>query len=58
MKIYVFIDSNNLYLSIKDCGWKLNFEKFYVYLKDKYKVEKVFIFIGYVAGNETLYTSF
>ncbi|MHB8280968.1 MAG: NYN domain-containing protein, partial [Candidatus Humimicrobiaceae bacterium] len=28
----------------------------YIYLKDKYKVSKVFLFIGYVAGNEGLYT--
>lgn len=57
MKIYVFIDSNNLYLSLKDCRWKLDFTKFYIYLKDKYKAEKMFLFIGYVPGNETLYTS-
>lgn len=56
-KIYAFIDSQNLNLAIKECGWKLDFTKFRVYLKDKYKVEKTFLFIGYVAGNETLYTS-
>lgn len=55
-KIYAFIDSNNLNLAIKDCGWDLDFARFYVYLKDKYKVEKAFLFIGYVPGNETLYT--
>jgi len=54
--IYAFIDSNNLHLAIKDCGWQLDFARFCVYLKDKYKVEKVFLFIGYVPGNEALYT--
>ena len=54
---YAFIDSQNLNLEIQDCGWKLDFDRFYVYLKDKYKATKAFIFIGYVAGNETLYTS-
>ncbi|MCK4249432.1 MAG: NYN domain-containing protein [Candidatus Omnitrophica bacterium] len=54
---YAFIDSQNLNLSIRDCGWKLNFAKFRIYLKDKYKVKKAFLFIGYVAGNEGLYTS-
>lgn len=53
---YAFIDSNNLNLAIKDCGWELDFARFYIYLKDKYKVKKVFLFIGYVTGNETLYT--
>ena len=55
-KVYAFIDSNNLYLAIKSCGWKLDFARFYIYLRDKYKVEKSFIFIGYLPGNESLYT--
>lgn len=54
--IYAFIDSQNLNLSIQDCGWKLDFKRFFIYLKDKYKVSKAFLFIGYVAGNESLYT--
>lgn len=49
---YAFIDSNNLNLAIKDCGWELDFARFYVYLKDKYKVAKAFLFIGYVPGLE------
>lgn len=53
---YAFIDSQNLNLSIKDCGWELDFARFYVYLRDKYKIKKAFLFIGYVAGNEPLYT--
>jgi uncharacterized LabA/DUF88 family protein len=55
-KVYAFIDSQNLNLAIKNCGWELDFARFYVYLKDKYKVLKSFLFIGYVAGNEALYT--
>ena len=54
---YAFIDSQNLNLAIRGCGWSLDFKRFFVYLKDKYKVKKVFLFIGYVAGNEALYTS-
>ena len=56
LKNYAFIDSQNLNLGIKGCGWDLDFAKFYIYLKDKYKVEKPFLFIGYVPGNEALYT--
>jgi len=54
-KIYAFIDSQNLNLAIRDCGWRLDFKKFYVYLKDKYKINKAFLFIGYVKENELLY---
>lgn len=53
---YAFIDSQNLYLGVKDQGWKLDYGRFRVYLKDKYQVEKAFLFIGYVPGNEALYT--
>jgi len=55
LRIHVFIDSNNLNLAIKDCGWELDFARFYIYLKDKYKANKAFLFIGYVPGNEALY---
>ncbi len=52
---YAFIDSQNLNLSIRESGWKLDFARFRVYLKEKYGVLKAFLFIGYVKGNEDLY---
>lgn len=55
--IYAFIDSQNLNLGIRDQGWRLDFSRFRTYLKDKYRVQKAFLFIGYVSGNEALYTS-
>ncbi len=55
-KNYAFIDSQNLNLSIKSQGWKLDFKKFRIYLKDRFSVEKAFLFIGYMKGNESLYT--
>ncbi|NMB48234.1 NYN domain-containing protein [Candidatus Kuenenbacteria bacterium] len=53
---YAFIDSQNLNLGIKSQGWVLDFARFRVFLKDKYKVEKAFLFIGYVPNNQFLYT--
>ncbi|MDP3143747.1 MAG: NYN domain-containing protein [Candidatus Omnitrophota bacterium] len=52
---YAFIDSNNLNLGILSQGWKLDFARFRIYLKDKYQVGKAFLFIGYVPGNQQLY---
>ncbi len=52
---YAFIDSQNLNLSIQSLGWKLDFARFRVYLKEKYKVDKAFIFIGYLQKNTGLY---
>lgn len=53
--VYAFIDSQNLNLGVQSQGWKLDFKKFRLYLKNKYRVEKAYIFIGLVPGNETLY---
>jgi uncharacterized LabA/DUF88 family protein len=52
---YAFIDSQNLNLSIRALGWKLDFTRFRVYLQEKYGVTKAFLFIGYVEGNNELY---
>jgi hypothetical protein len=54
---YAFIDSQNLNLGVRDQGWILSFQRFRVYLKEKYSIAKAFIFIGYLPGNESLYTS-
>lgn len=55
-KVFVFIDSQNLNLGIKDQGWNLDFARFYHYLKDKFKVDQVYLFIGLVPKNQSLYT--
>ncbi len=52
---YAFIDSQNLNLGVQRVGWKMDWKKFRQYLKDKYNVEKAFMFIGYVPENENLY---
>ncbi len=54
-KIYAFIDSQNLNLGVRSQGWSLDFARFRRFLKDKYRVEKAFLFIGFVFGNQTLY---
>ena len=55
-KVYAFIDSQNVNLGVRSLGWKLDFSKFRIYLKEKYRVEKAYIFIGQISGNEKLYT--
>jgi uncharacterized LabA/DUF88 family protein len=52
---YAFIDSQNLNLAIRDLGWSLDFKRFRVYLADKYKIKKAFVFIGYLPENQSLY---
>ncbi len=54
---YSFIDSQNVNLAIRDLGWRLDWRRFRVYLREKYGVEKAFLFIGYIEGNAELYTA-
>ena len=53
---YAFIDSQNLNLGVKSQGWILDFDRFRVFLRDKYQVSRAFLFIGYVNDNQILYT--
>ncbi len=56
-KVYAFIDSQNLNLGVRSEKWKLDYSKFRLYLKNKYGVDKAFMFIGLVQNNQRLYTS-
>lgn len=63
--VYAFIDSQNLNLGTsKDLirnskliykGWKLDFKKFRRYISDKFRVNKAFLFIGYLEEYKELY---
>jgi len=54
--IYAFIDSQNLNLGVKSRGWRLDFGKFRIFLRDKYHVTQAYLFIGYLPTNQPLYT--
>lgn len=55
---FAFIDGQNLYTELKKCGWKIDYKKLRIYLKEKYSVERAYIFVGYLKGNEGMYESF
>lgn len=52
---YAFIDSQNLNLGVRSQGWQIDWRKFRQYLRSKYGVIKAYLFIGQLAGNESLY---
>ena len=54
---HAFIDSQNVNLAIRGLGWKLDWKRFRVYLREKYAVTKAFLFIGYIEGNNDLYVA-
>lgn len=53
--IFAFVDAQNLNLGVRSQGWKLDWRKFRQYLRNKYGAVKAYLFIGQVAGNESLY---
>jgi uncharacterized LabA/DUF88 family protein len=53
---FAFIDGQNLNLGIQKLGWKLDFSRFRLYLKEKYAITTAYYFIGHVSGNEDLYS--
>jgi len=56
MNNYAFIDSQNLNLGVRSSGWKVDYQKFRLYLKNKFGVSQAFMFIGLVGNNQKLYT--
>jgi len=67
-KVYAFIDSQNINLGTQEDifdktgklirkGWKIDFAKFRNYLKTKFHINQVFLFIGYIPENQALYTN-
>ncbi len=55
-KVFAFIDSQNVYKGVQSSGWDLDWRKFRVYLRDKYQVERAFLFIGYMSQYQDLYS--
>ncbi len=57
MKNIAFVDWQNLHLWTSSENWKIDFRRFRIYLKDKFKVEEVYYFLGFLSEEEQdLYT--
>lgn len=52
---FAFIDGQNLYLAIDELGWKLDYKRFRIYLREKYGISKAYMFMGFVPANQELY---
>ncbi|KKQ55029.1 MAG: hypothetical protein US74_C0044G0002 [Parcubacteria group bacterium GW2011_GWA2_38_13] len=52
---FAFIDGANLHKGIKDLGWNLDYKRFRVWLREKYSIDRAYIFIGLVSKHKDLY---
>jgi uncharacterized LabA/DUF88 family protein len=55
MNNYAFIDSQNVNFTLRECGWRIDWRKFYIYLKEKHSVKCAYLFLGYLERNERFY---
>lgn len=56
-KSIVYIDGANLHKGINALGWKLDYCRFYSWLRQKYHATEVWLFIGLIPKHGDLYTS-
>lgn len=54
---YAFVDGTNLHLTMVNVGWILDYQRFRVYLREKYHVSEAYYFVGKIPGNEDLYSN-
>jgi len=55
MSNYAFIDAQNLHIAIRALGWKIDYIKFRIYLREHYHVEKAYMFMGYKSTEQRMY---
>lgn len=53
-----YIDAANLDKALRSLGWSLDYAKFRIWLKDKYQIEKAYVFIGLIDKYTNLYNYF
>jgi len=53
--IFAYLDGANLHKGVQELGWHLDYARFRTWLKDKYKVSQVYLFIGLIPKYKTLY---
>ncbi len=58
MKNIAYIDGQNLYSGTQEIDLAIDFKKFRIYLRDKYKIEEAYYFLGFLKEEENpLYTN-
>lgn len=52
---HAYIDGANLHSAMKDLGWRLDYKRLHVWLKEKYAVKQAYLFIGLIPKYRDLY---
>ncbi len=54
---FAFIDAANLHKGIKSLRWQLDYQRFRIWLTEKYSVSTAYLFIGLIPKYKDLYTA-
>lgn len=54
---FCYIDGANLHKGVASLGWKLDYHRFRIWLKEKHNIKNAYIFIGLMPDRKDLYTS-
>ncbi len=54
---YAFIDGQNLNAGVKALGWKLDHRKFREFLRQKFSVNRAYMFLGFMEEHQDLYNA-
>src|SRR3990167_6355296 len=52
---FAYIDGANLHRGSASLGWTLDYRRLWIWLQEKYHVERAYIFLGYVSQFRDLY---
>jgi len=52
---FAYIDAANLHNGIRELSWKLDYKRFRIWLREKYSVQKTYLFIGLIPKYKDLY---
>ena len=53
---FAYIDGANLYKGTESLDWEFDYGRFRIWLKEKFKVEQAYLFLGLIPKHKDLYT--
>ncbi len=55
MKTHMYIDGANLYKSARELGFEIDYKKMYGWLRQKYNIDRIYLFLGFIDKMDYLY---
>ncbi len=56
MTVHIYIDAANLHKSSRRLGFEIDYRKFYMWIRQKYEADRVYMFFGFIDKYVNLYS--